>query len=107
MLLCRASMIAKYFSTLAVTVAALTLVAASQIRHQLPVFSGNALNESLKWEFTIDENEIDADTAQFLKPTWGSQPKARHTLCPRASKSRPSRCRGPRTAKQLPNPARP
>ncbi len=64
-------MIAKYFSTLAVTVAVLTLVAASlKFATDSQVLSGNALNESLKWEFTIDD-EIDADTAQFLQTHMG------------------------------------
>lgn len=64
-------MIAKYVSTLAVTVAVLTLVAASlKFATNSQVLSGNALNESLKWEFTIDD-EIDANLAQFLESHMG------------------------------------
>ena len=64
-------MIAKYVSTLAVTVAVLTLVAASlKFATNSQVLSGNAVNESLKWEFTVDD-EIDANLAQFLQTHMG------------------------------------
>ena len=64
-------MIAKYFSTLSVTVAVVTLVAASlKFATSSQVLSGNAVNENLKFEFTIDD-EIDANMAQFLESHMG------------------------------------
>lgn len=60
-------MIAKYVSTLIVTVAVVTLVAASlKFATSSQVLSGTTLDESLKFEFTFDP-VIDADIAQFLE----------------------------------------
>ena len=60
-------MIAKYVSTLAVTVAVATLVAASlKFATSSQVLSGQTLDESLKFECTIND-EIDADMAHFLQ----------------------------------------
>jgi hypothetical protein len=66
-------MIAKYVSTLAVTVAVVTLVAASlKFATSSQVLSGKTLDESSKFEFTIDADSghtyvINADIAQFLE----------------------------------------
>ncbi len=60
-------MIARYISTLALTVAVLTLVAASlKFATSSQVLSGTTLDENLNFEFTIDD-EIDANLAQFLE----------------------------------------
>ncbi len=66
-------MIAKYVSTLAATVTVATLVAASlKFATSSQVLSGTALDESLKYEFTINADSshyyvIGADLAQFLQ----------------------------------------
>lgn len=66
-------MIPRYILTLATTVFAVTLVAASmRFATSSHVLSGTGMNEVLRFEFTIDADskhtyEINADTAQFLQ----------------------------------------
>jgi hypothetical protein len=65
-------MMPKYFTTLIITVVLVTFVAASAKFVTLSqVLSGNAVDETLPFEFTIDADsshfyEIDPETAQFL-----------------------------------------
>jgi hypothetical protein len=77
-------MLTKYVATLAVTVVVITLIASSlKFATSSQVLSGKALDETMKFEFTIaaDSNNhyyvINADMAQFLQtniafPTQGS-----------------------------------